>query len=586
MKLFYAALFAVAGWLFCWLLSQTPLGQRADSLFYDGTMRWRAARGDGPTLDPRILILAIDEKTRQEKPLPLELWLPNYAKIVDASFRAGALGLGIDIIPTYAPPELLLPFHQGVTPWVDKVRMVLFLDEENDLLVRPNFAVQAVIGEDRLALSNLGRDRDGIVRRQVLSDLSHKEGTYPFFMVSIAELLDEKPDSLPERLLINYHGPQGSFPRLSVSQLLDWIEQGDQAKLEQALKGKILLLGGTALADQDYQQTPFPRFMSGVEIHANILNTLLTGQFLRESTCFTLLLAALLPCAIVSIWWPARTSLLATLSLAAGWLGAVTIAFSYSLVVTPSLSAVPAFLTTAGLGYLYRFQTVERERRRIRAVFGRYVSKDVMEAMLSVPEDHKPENAVSQKVTVMFSDINNFSTHCETLEPEEVTRRLNLYFNEMTHIIYAHKGTIIRFIGDEFMVLFGAPTRAENSEELAVLAGVKMVDRLAELRAQDPEERNGFYHVKIGIHVGSMILTSIGNELRSDYNCIGDSTNMAARVLSLTKPLDATVLISEDVKKRVEHRQDLLIVDKGVHPVKGRAGEMHVYDVSSREPKS
>lgn len=128
------------------------------------------------------------------------------------------------------------------------------------------------------------------------------------------------------------------------------------------------------------------------------------------------------------------------------------------------------------------------------------------------------------------------------------------------------------------MVLFGAPRKTEKNEELAVLAAVRMVERLSELQKEDPDGERGFYEVKIGIHVGDMILTSIGNEVRSDYNCIGDSTNLAARVLSHTKPLGATVLVSEDVKDAVEPHPLLRFEDRGVHPVKGRAGEVRLFE--------
>jgi len=286
----------------------------------------------------------------------------------------------------------------------------------------------------------------------------------------------------------------------------------------------------------------------------------------------------LLPMAWVSLERPLAVSTGVCVLSSLCWIGGCYFAFLSGLVVAPAGLGVLGLALTYLTGYLYRFNTVEKEKRRIRGVFGKYVSPDVMEAMLKFPEDHRPEKAKSQRVTVMFSDINDFSTACEKLEPEEVTRRLNAYFGEMTNIIYSHQGTIIRFIGDEFMVLFGAPKANDKSEEMAVLSAVRMVDRLNQLSAKDPDGTDGFYEVKIGIHVGDMILTSIGNELRSDYNCIGDSTNMAARVLSLTKPLGATVLISEDVKEKVENRPELEFKDLGVHPVKGRKGEIRVYE--------
>ena len=583
-KLGLSLLFALLGYLLTLFISTQNPGRRADLFYYDQSLQWRHQQGRSPRLDPRLVILSIDERSRQEIPDPIALWLPRYGEFIEAVFASQALVMGIDIIPTYAPPDHLLAFAQPALSRLPQIVMVCYYDQDTEQVIKPAAAIRAVLGDDRLALSNMQADVDKIFRRQTLTNLNIKGETIPFFASALFQSL--KPESThPPDLLINFVGPPGTIPQISVADLSHWIEQGDGPSMQAAFEGKIVLFGGTAKADQDFVDSPFPGSMAGIEQHANILNTMLSENYLQEKDASLLLFLLLLPVAWCAIRLPLRFSLPVSGLLAIAWLGGVYLALLANLVLTPSLTFLPGLLATTAAGYLYRFNTVEKERRRIRAVFGRYVSKDVMEAMLQVPENHRPESAVRQRVTVMFSDINDFSTACEQLEPEEVTRRLNLYFSEMTHIIYEHQGTIIRFIGDEFMVLFGAPTSHEKSEEMAVLAGVKMVDRLEQLRATDPQEQNGFYHVKIGIHVGDMILTSIGNELRSDYNCIGDSTNMAARVLSLTKPLDATVLISEEVKKKVDHRSDLSFIDKGVHPVKGRAGEVRVYDVESARPK-
>jgi adenylate cyclase len=402
----------------------------------------------------------------------------------------------------------------------------------------------------------------------------------PYFTRLLYERL-QLTSSIPrETFLVNYVGPEGAIARVSFSDVLEWARQQKTERLSSVFEGKLVLIGSTAKADQDFLPTPFSRdrAMPGVEVHANILNTLLTEQWLEPRGGWLWLGPVLLLMAWISLERSLAVSSVACVVFSGCWLGGCYFAFLRGSVVTPMALGVLGIVSTYLLGYLYRFNTVEREKRRIRSVFGKYVSPDVMEAMLKFPEDHKPEKTKSQRVTVMFSDINDFSTACEKLEPEEVTRRLNAYFGEMTNIIYSHQGTIIRFIGDEFMVLFGAPKANDKSEEMAVLSAVRMVDRLNQLAARDPEGTEGFYEVKIGIHVGDMILTSIGNELRSDYNCIGDSTNMAARVLSLTKPLGATVLISEDVKEKVENRPELEFKDLGVHPVKGRKGEIRVYE--------
>ena len=574
-------LLALLGFLIAWVAARTTLGESLEYQVYDGFVRLRERQDKGPRVDPRLLVVKVDEKSRQALDgLPMALWLPLYAELFEAAFSGGAQVVGLDVITGYAPEELLMPFVDVALQHPDQIVFVDFYDVESDTIVRPTENVRAVLGDHNLGLSNSLRDHDGVNRRQILSDWKIQGSGHPFFSRLLYERFQQTSEVPREEFLINYTGPSGTIPSISFSDVLESARQGDTEKLQSVFQGRLVLIGSTAKADQDFVLSPFSRQypLPGVEVHANILNTLLTEQWLEQRGAWLWLALILLPMAWVSLERPLAISAATCLLSSLFWIGGCYFIFLKGTVVAPTGLGVLGLVSTCLIGYLYRFNTVEKEKRRIRGVFGKYVSPDVMEAMLKFPEDHKPETAKSQRVTVMFSDINDFSTACEKLEPEEVTRRLNAYFGEMTNIIYSHQGTIIRFIGDEFMVLFGAPKANDKSEEMAVLSAVRMVDRLNQLAAKDPEGTEGFYEVKIGIHVGDMILTSIGNELRSDYNCIGDSTNMAARVLSLTKPLGATVLISEDVKEKVEKHPELEFKDLGLHPVKGRRGEIRVFE--------
>lgn len=572
-------LFAVLGLLTSWLVARTDIGERIDWTAYDQLFRLRHLHGAGPQVDERLVILEIDEDTRQQIADPIALWVPLYARALEALHKADTELVAFDIIPTYAPKDRLLPFAEAALRRPGKLIMVAFYDFETSRLIAPAPGIRAVVGDQNLGISNQTRDSDGIFRRQTLTDYSLNGEVFPFLARLMYERLTGRTE-LPDTVVVNFAGPAGSIPRISFGELVRWLARGDTKAIDKAFAGKVVLLGGTARIDLDFVETPFPSRhpMPGVEMHANVLNTLLSGQLLRESAAWWLLGLLLLPVSWAALERPVTQSAPMVILLAVGWTVGLYLAFMGNIIASPRFLALIAFFVTYLLAYLYRFNTVEREQRRIRYVFGRYVSRDVMEAMLKVPGDHRPELAKRRRVTVMFSDINHFSTACEKLEPEEVAGRLNHYFSEMTNILFDHQGTIIRFIGDEFMVLFGAPRKTDKNEELAVLAAVRMVERLKELRKEDPQGERGFYEVRIGIHVGDMILTSIGNEVRSDYNCIGDSANLAARVLSHTKPLDATVLVSEDVKNAVGQHPLLRFEDRGLHSVKGRAREVRLFE--------
>ncbi|MGE0490692.1 MAG: adenylate/guanylate cyclase domain-containing protein [Vulcanimicrobiota bacterium] len=578
MKSALAALgLALAATLVAAIAGSGRLGQRVEHFFYDQRFLQRERLGVTVPVHPDLMLVTIDEETYHILEEPPALWLPHFGRLLEGLYAAGARTIGLDWIPSYAPPELFQTF--GATALAHPGQLICAANLDGRLVV-PASPVVAAVGTDNLGLITLTRDADGILRRQLTQPVAELENI-EFFSVALLRAHTGHFAALPERLAINYAGPPAeTFPQLPMQEVLQRIEAGED--LRPLFEGKLVLVGSVARADLDLVETPFTlafQTMPGVETHGHFLNTVLSNLYLTPippaATWMGLLLLS---------WLVALASLrLAPLPAAAvaglaglAWLGLGLLLFcrgGWLLTSAPMIVALPVAL--AG-GYAYRYLFVERDRQRVKRVFGRYVCPEVMEEML---REHQPEQAVRRKVTVMFSDINDFSTACEKLEPEEVTRRLNHHFTEMSRVIFRNRGTIIRFIGDEFMVLFGAPRPDPHQERSAVRTAAEMVARLEELRQQDPDEKEGFYSIKIGIHVGDMILTSIGSHERSDYNCIGDSTNMAARVLSLTKPTGAGVLLSEDVYAVVKDEPGLTFADRGVHPVKGRRGEIRVYEL-------
>ncbi|MCA9793310.1 MAG: adenylate/guanylate cyclase domain-containing protein [Candidatus Eremiobacteraeota bacterium] len=568
---------ALAATLVAAIAGSGRLGQRVEHFFYDQRFLQRERLGVKVPVHPDLVLVTIDEDTYGRLDEPPALWLPHFGQLLEGLFAAGARTVGLDWIPSYAPPELFGPF--GTTALAHRGQLICAANLDGRLVL-PAPPVVAAVGTENLGLITLTRDADGILRRQLTQPVAELENI-EFFSVALLRAHTDNIPSLPDRLAINYAGPPGkTFPQYSMQEILERIEAGED--LRPLFEGRLVLIGSVARADLDLVETPYTlafQTMPGVEIHGHFLNTVLSNLRLspvNPAAAWLGLLTLAWLAALASLRLPPLAAAAATGLAGLGWLGLGLLLFcqgGWLLTSAPMVVALPAAL--AG-GYAYRYLFVERDRQRVKRVFGRYVCPEVMEEML---REHQPEQAVRRKVTVMFSDINNFSTACEQLEPEEVTRRLNHHFTEMSQVIFRNRGTIIRFIGDEFMVLFGAPRPDPQQERSAVRTAAEMVARLNELRRRDPEEKEGFYSIKIGIHVGDMILTSIGSQERSDYNCIGDSTNMAARVLSLTKPTGAGVLLSEDVYEVVKDEPDLTFVDRGVHPVKGRRGEIRVYEL-------
>jgi class 3 adenylate cyclase/CHASE2 domain-containing sensor protein len=571
-------------------VSGTGLLTQMERFLVDKRFQLRQAWGYSPSISSDIAVVWIQEESYQNIQKHWVFWLDLYGEVMTASLESGATVVGLDLIPGYLEAEQLKAFlplraHRG------KVVLGAYLDRESGLKAPPDLLV-ALLGAENLALLNLTRDSDGILRSQTLSPIRHEAlglDAFPLLSVKLLEVHSGRPatDMAPNSpLQINYATP--SFPSKSFDEVLRLWRAGDTEQLKAFFQGKAVVIASSALKDQDLVETPFSQDSSqgqvrstfGGEAHLQILNTLLSRQYVHSPSLALqasgwLLLALLLGQVFFRVPPWVGTGFVA-LGGCLIWLGGCFLFFQHStlLSLAPPLVGLP---TLAGVVYAYRQQTTERERKRLQNAFGRYVSKDVMEEMLRFPQDYDPGLAELREVTVFFSDINGFSTVCEGKTAGQVTKMLNEHFVEMTNIIFRHGGTLIRFNGDEFMVLFGAPKKHPEPETAAVKAALDMIARLQEMEQNDPTGKDGFYQVKIGIHTGPMILTSIGTAQRSDYNAIGDSANLASRVMSLAKQEGVPLLVSEAIWQKAKADATLGADLQGEFEVKGREGKVRVF---------
>ncbi|HEV2761759.1 MAG TPA: adenylate/guanylate cyclase domain-containing protein, partial [Pyrinomonadaceae bacterium] len=205
-----------------------------------------------------------------------------------------------------------------------------------------------------------------------------------------------------------------------------------------------------------------------------------------------------------------------------------------------------------------------------RANYQRFLPEYVVKQLLENPDSFKLGGA-SQTITVLFADIRGFTRLSEHAPPEQVVQLLNKYFSAMTEIIFEHGGTLDKYIGDELMALFGAPTATPDDASNAVTTAVRMQREMpginAELRAAGLPE----VHVGIGLHTGEAVVGYIGSERRSEYTAIGDTVNLASRLQSNAGP--GQVLISEataQAARRIEcslHPREAIYVKNRVQPV-------------------
>lgn len=310
------------------------------------------------------------------------------------------------------------------------------------------------------------------------------------------------------------------------------------------LGGKLLLIGpfSSGVAD-DEKSTPFGQ-MYGVEIHANALNTILMQKFLTPvpnwMALTTLFLATLL-IAFLSSRVSTLLSLLVTfLLIAAGFLG-VLFLFESTALVYPFSSLLAGLLLTFLLVTVYRALTEEREKRKVRNIFSKYVSPDVVTELLQ----HPPElGGVDKELTVLFSDIRGFTSLSEGMTPQELVNHLNLYLTAMTDLIHEYKGTLDKYVGDEIMCFWGAPLEQPDHAVLASKCALRMMEKLAEMNSQWPENRK--INIGIGLNSGIMTVGNMGSQGRMNYTLMGDNVNLGARLEGTNKEYLTNVIISEN----------------------------------------
>jgi adenylate cyclase len=192
-----------------------------------------------------------------------------------------------------------------------------------------------------------------------------------------------------------------------------------------------------------------------------------------------------------------------------------------------------------------------RERERLKLNFARYVSQHVMEKILKVENVAKLEGE-RRKITVLFSDIRQFTQLAERLPPEQVVSFLNEYFEAMLDVIFRYQGTLDKFLGDGIMVEFGAPLDDQIQEKHAVMTAIGMQLELKKLLAKWEKEGKPQIAIGIGVHTGLAVVGNIGSERRIEYTAIGDTVNIAARLEQATKLLKKSILVSETTFQAVK----------------------------------
>lgn len=370
-------------------------------------------------------------------------------------------------------------------------------------------------------------------------------------------------------LLINYRGPQKTIPHISVSEVLNNSETAKIQNIEynedgtvnpehmdektvnkrEWFKDRIFILGATALAIYDLRVTPFDGNMPGPETHLNVIDNLLRQDFLKISKHEE----SYMPISLFFIG--------VTASLIISYLGAVS-GFFATIIMLASVLLIdkhifflngwvisiifPLFLILSLYLFMtfYKYFTEERSKKELRGTFSKYVSPSIVDEILKDPENLEL-GGKKQNMTVLFSDIRGFTTISEMLDPKALSELLNSYLTPMTELVFEHKGTLDKYMGDAVMAFFGAPVQYPDHAAHACRCALSHIKKLKELQIEYEKQGLPQIDIGIGINTGEMSVGNMGSETVRSYTVMGDAVNLGSRLEGINKEYGTRIIISE-----------------------------------------
>jgi adenylate cyclase len=367
----------------------------------------------------------------------------------------------------------------------------------------------------------------------------------------------------------------------SEQQILD----SQKPKIDPSIfKDKLVFVGVTATGLSDVFETPFSRGkMPGMQVHAGVADDILSNRFLQEgsttariSTVLAAALTAGLIATGVSAFW--AIGIVVIFVGAIGWVGTLLFAGGYWMNLSQPVLASSVALFG---GVSYQYFVEGREKRKMKRLFGQYVSKDVYEQLVANPALARL-GGQRREMTVLFSDIRGFTTVTERGQPEEIVGMLNEYFTRMVDIVFRHRGTVDKFVGDMVMALFGAPLDDPDHADHAVQTALEMIAELQKLNQEwKAQGRFAELDIGVGVNTGVMIAGNIGSNAIMSYTVIGDAVNLGSRLESLNKQYGTRIIISDATRRALKGRY--LYRPLGDVVVKGKSEPVAIFELTGRE---
>ncbi|RXJ69321.1 adenylate/guanylate cyclase domain-containing protein [Halarcobacter ebronensis] len=378
------------------------------------------------------------------------------------------------------------------------------------------------------------------------------------------------------RLLLNFRGGEKTFKYYSAKDVLN-------GKITQKeLEGKIAIIGTSAAGLLDLRATPFDSVYPGVEVHANVIDNILQGDFLSKPSWIdglNILLIFFL--SIVTVLFitfsPFWLNPILSLTLLMGTLfGLYEAMFKYGLILNIFFPVVTIALGII-LATLVNYFSEIKKREAIKKKFASKVSKSVMDNLLKNMDSNEFQ-AMEKEVTIFFSDVRGFTNISEQMgNAKELIQYLNEYMEPMSNIITKYEGTIDKYIGDAIMAYWNAPANVKNHQDKAVQAALEQLKELNKLNKKLKETNLPLIDIGIGINTGLAIVGEMGSIGRSDYTVIGDPINLGSRIEALCKYYGSKINISNYTKDKLKDKYIFRFLDSV--KVKGKTKPVEIWQV-------
>lgn len=384
------------------------------------------------------------------------------------------------------------------------------------------------------------------------------------------------PTDRSGRLSVNFRGPKKHFEYISAVDILKG--EFDTS----AIEGKFVLVGTSSVGLFDLRATPFDSAIAGVEVHANTIDNILSGDFLQQPSdmlIYDLIMIVLIVYifsflfSYIKSWFIIPLAILFFYGI---FEFLFIMLFDYGVILNilfPFIAYILTLILSIGIDYII----ASRQKEQAKRMLGKKVSPSVMEYLLA----HSDEDLVASKereVTIFFSDIRSFTSISEKIgSPDRLIHMLNTYMTPMVDNIVKFNGTIDKFIGDAIMAYWNAPVEVKNHADKALQSAIEQIESLVAINAKIEPEYDVTIAIGIGIHTGVVTAGDMGSEGRSDYTIIGDNVNLASRLEGLTKQYGAQILISKTSYEKLEGKYKIRPID--LVEVKGKKESVEIFEV-------